>query len=121
MTKIEMIRAPGTFRTNRTIVNSSPTRNRNWPGVVGKTGATIGAPPCGVAMKPPPTKPMNRMNRPMPAPIARLSDERHRVHDGFAEADDDEQRDDEALEDDDAHRALRRQAAPGQARTRRWR
>ena len=73
MTKIEMIRAPGIFRTNRTMVNSRPPRNRNWPGVVGKTGATIGVPPWGVAMNPPPTNPMNRMNRPMPAPIAFLS------------------------------------------------
>ncbi len=73
MTKIEMISAPGIFRTNRTMVKIRPPRNRNWPGVVGKTGATIGVPPCGVAMNPPPTNPMNRMNRPMPAPMAFLS------------------------------------------------
>ncbi len=74
MTAIEMIRAPRSFMTHRTIVRSSPSRKMNCDVSVGKTGATIGDPPCGVTMKPPLTKPMNRMNRPMPTPIARLSD-----------------------------------------------
>ena len=63
---------------------------RSWSG---RPEPTIGTPPCGVAMRPPLTKPMNRMNRPMPTPIARLSDERDGVHDRLAEADEDEERD----------------------------
>ena len=44
-----------------------------------------------------------------------LEGQRHGVHDGFAEADQDEDRDREAFEDDDAHRAGRREAPAGEA------
>ena len=44
-------------------------------------------------------------------PDGALEGERDGVHHRFPEADHDEQRDDETLEHDDAHRALRRQAA----------
>ena len=50
----------------------------------------------------------------MPTPIAFLSAERDGVHHRLPEADDDEQRDDEAFPDDHAHRAGGREALAGQ-------
>ena len=100
-----MISAPRTLRTHSAIVNSRPARNTNWAGVVGKTGPTIGTPPCGRRDEPAVDEADEQDEQADADADRALEGERHGVHDGFAEADDDEQRDDEAFEDDDAHRA----------------
>ena len=48
----------------------------------------------------------------MPTPIDRFRNERHRVHDRLAEADQHQDEHDDALEHDDAHRAGSGQAEP---------
>ena len=57
---------------------SRPSQNTKWAGSVGKTNVTgtgfSADVPSVFTMIPPSTKPMNRMNRPMPTPIARFSD-----------------------------------------------
>src|SRR6266404_4538579 len=80
VTRMEMTRAALMPRAHRTTVTRSPKRKTNWPGVVGNdtvtsvpahTGrGTNGEQPDWI--RPPLAKPMKRMNRPMPAPIARL-------------------------------------------------
>ena len=80
VTRIEITSAALIRRAHRTAVRIRPMRKTNWPGSVGNAGARAGpdVSPYGVApvetMIPPLNRPMNRMNRPMPAPIARLSD-----------------------------------------------
>ena len=77
-----MIRAARTFSANSATVIARPSRNTNWPAVVGNASVTSvpsqnpsvaesGAQPETIS--PPLAKPMNRMNRPMPTPIERLS------------------------------------------------
>ena len=61
--------------------------------------------------KPESTRPMNAMNRPMPTLIAVFSWRRHGVEDRAAEAGQDQDQDDQALEHHQAHRVL-----PGHSR-----
>ena len=73
-----MSRAAGTFRAHKPTVISSPNQNRKCAGSVGNTNVTgtgfsADDPPV-LTMMPASMKPMNRMNRPIPTPIARLSD-----------------------------------------------
>ena len=70
---------------------------------VGKARPTIGEPPCGVTMSPPLTKPMNRMKRPMPTPIALLRASGTAFMMASRSAEHDEDRDDHAFQHDDAH------------------
>jgi hypothetical protein len=66
--------APGTRRTNRTIVMSRPSSVVASTGVVGNTNATGGLGGAWPMIRPPSKNPMNRMNRPMPTAIAFFSD-----------------------------------------------
>ena len=78
VTRMLMSSAAGTFRTHSATVRASATQNRNWVGVVGKTsvvgtGFSAEVPPV-LTITPASMNPMNRMNRPMPTPIAYFSD-----------------------------------------------
>ncbi len=70
-----MISAAGTLRTYRTNVIARPITVSQVAQLFGNTNAT-GTGPHGLRrmISPPSTKPMNRMNRPMPTPIARFSE-----------------------------------------------
>ncbi len=62
--------AAGTFRAHSTIVMASPAMKTKWSTVVGNW--TVTSVPLPALMNPPFAKPMNRMKRPMPTPIARF-------------------------------------------------
>ncbi len=75
--RIVRINAPFTFRVYRRMATSSPSSVSDAAAVFGNTNS-VGVPPLnvpsgnGVAMSPPLTKPMKRMNNPMPTAIASL-------------------------------------------------
>ena len=71
VTRMLMISAARTCSTHSTIVRIRPIQNTKSAGVVGRWKETTV--PCPATTKPPPAKPMIRMNSPMPTPIAFLS------------------------------------------------
>ena len=78
VTRMLISSAAGTCRAHRAIVRTRPNQNTKCAGSVGKTNVTgtgfsADVPPV-LTMIPASMNPMNRMNRPMPTPIARLSD-----------------------------------------------
>ncbi len=78
VTRMLISSAAGTLRAHSSIVSTRPNQKTKWATVVGNTnrtgtGFSAEVPPV-LTMIPASMKPMNRMNRPIPTPIARLSE-----------------------------------------------
>ena len=92
------------LRTHRISVSARPNRNTNWAVVVGKLAVT--GMPLALHDEAAVDEADEQDEQADAGPDGPLQGQRHGVHDRFAEADDDEDRDQHALEHDDAHRTL---------------